>query len=626
VVTTGTGPERDHGGGGGPSSGEDEVERMAHVIAGDVARLEKRTIDKVLPALLEARAELQAGLAEWLQKADGNATFTAQDLRRGLASIDAALEQIGQMRPDLQTQLLAAMHEGGSMAAGHLREELARFGSKFGESIRPTQIATAAIVARAKHEIIPRIRTSSARYVQSVREDMRHQLAIGLARGETFHQMTNRLRRLGGPRGLVALRGVAGEPGSYVEDIAEGLFNRYRGWAERVVRTEVINAYNVEHVEGIKELNEDLRADGDQPLYLKWDASPDKRICELCRSLDGKITRVGKDFTAGIKQPPAHPNCRCVAVAWHPSWGGIEGELAPTGTAPGVKMPTPAETKRSKKIVSEEERQQKEALKEIAAEKQRPMATTYHPNMTDPNSVASPANKQRFEDSLEHVLGRRVPLEEISHGYAVPDGFEARLHDLHARGNQPTVEWKLYEKSTNKFAGTLIRDFGKERGKPYVHHAYFKLEKAFQGSGLSDHVNGNALRRYEKWGVKHVDVNAAWVGRYAWARLGYQFKYPDQILRSFDRYLAKQPSLAHRKTELTTIVRELVKNPTKLAAWDLEGQQFPDEFNKGGKTAQFGKAFLLSDDVGMWDGYIDVNRKNPGYLTAIRKAHVVPRK
>jgi hypothetical protein len=75
-----------------------------------------------------------------------------------------------------------------------------------------------------------------------------------------------------------------------------------------------------------------------------------------------------------------------------------------------------------------------------------------------------------------------------------------------------------------------------------------------------------------------------------------------------------------------TIAREYVKNPQKLAAWDLEGQQFPDEYNKGGKTAHFGKAFLLSRGVDMWDGYMNIDRKDPGYLTAITRANVAQKK
>lgn len=611
-VGTGTGRDATH-----PMVGQPDVEKMAHVIAADVARLEDKTIDAVLPALLEAREELRAGLAEWLGKVDGDKTFAAQDLRRGLASIDAALEAIGQMRPDLQQQLGAATTAGAHLAASHIREELTRFGAKFGESIRPTQISTAAIVARAKHEIIPRIRTSSARYVQAVREDMRHQLALGLAKGETFTQMTNRLRRLGGPRGLVALRGVKGDPGAYVEDIAEGLFNRYRHWAERIVRTEVINAYNVEHVAGIEELNEDLKEDGDDELYLKWDASPDKRICPLCRSLDGRVTKVGKPFMTGIDQPPAHPNCRCVVVAWHPSWGGIEGEHKPTSSAPGVKMPGAAAQKRSRKILTEEEKKQRKALREINAEKKRPMATTFHPNMTDPNNVATPARKKAFEDSLENVLGKRVPLEEISHGFGVPDGFEARLDELRPH----YVAWTLIDKASGRKAGDLVRDFGVEKGVPWVHHALLKLEPDFQGAKISDTVNGNAFRHYEKWGVKRVDITAAWAGRYAWARLGFNFKHPKDILGEFERYVDRM-RLGSQKADLMTIAREYVKDPQKLAAWDLAGQPFPDEYNKAGKTAHFGKAFLLSRGVEMWDGCMKISRRNPGYLNAIVRARV----
>jgi hypothetical protein len=330
------GPQRDAPGGHGPP--DDDVSRLAKLIANDVAKLEEDTIQALLPALLDARKELQRDLTEWLKGVDGRERYTAQAHRRGLVAIESALGVIAQMRPELQHELLEAMKAGGELAGSHLRMELQRFGDLFGESIRPTQISTAAIIARAKDEIIPRIRSSSARYVDSVRKDMRHQLAIGLAKGETFTQLTNRLRRLGGPRGLVALRGIAGEPGAHVEDIAEGLFARYRHWAERVVRTEVINAYNIEHQAGIEEINATRDPDEDE-LLQKWDSSPDRRRCEWCASLEGKTAKIGKPFPGGILRPPAHPNCRCVVVAWHPSWGDQPGEHRPPKEKYGPKKP-----------------------------------------------------------------------------------------------------------------------------------------------------------------------------------------------------------------------------------------------------------------------------------------------
>lgn len=310
------------------SAARRDVERMAHTIAADVAALENATINALLPSLLEARDQLRRDLTQWLSRVDGAERFTAQQFRRALVALEAAIETIGHMRADLQTQIAAAATAGATLAADHIREELVRFSSHFGETLRPTQISTAGIIAKTQHEIIPRIRTSSARYVQVVREDIRRQFAMGLASGESFEQLTNRLRRLGGPRGLVALRGVAGEPGAQVEMITEGLFNRYRHWAERVVRTEVMNAYNVEHAAGLELINND-REEDEAPFVQRWDSSPDKRRCPRCRELDGRTAPIGGKFRGGVERPPLHPNCRCVVVAWHPSWGGLSGETPP---------------------------------------------------------------------------------------------------------------------------------------------------------------------------------------------------------------------------------------------------------------------------------------------------------
>lgn len=305
------------------------VADLVNAIAHDVKVLEDSTLRVLLPSLLRARVELQRDLGQWLEShPDGAERFTAQQYRRAIVSVDAALATIGEMNPALVVHLTGAAKAASVMAAGHISDQLSQFGTMFGGSIRPTKISSAAIMARANREIIPRIRTSAARYVQSVREDMRHQFAIGLAKGENFEQLTNRLRHLGGPRGRVALRGVAGEPGAHVEEIAEGLFARYRYWAERVVRTEVINAYNVEHQAGIAELNDDLIADGQDPLDQKWDATPDFRLCALCSALDGEVRAVGEAFAPGVYHPPRHPCCRCVVVAWHPSWGAAKARMS----------------------------------------------------------------------------------------------------------------------------------------------------------------------------------------------------------------------------------------------------------------------------------------------------------
>ena len=140
--------------------------------------------------------------------------------------------------------------------------------------------------------------------------------------------------RHGGPRGVVALRGVAGEPGAATEVIAEGLFARYRYWGERLARTETQAAYNAQLDLGMRQAQHTL-----PDLERRWDASLDLRVCPLCGELHGTTAAIGGAFPGGYTDAPAHPNCRCRVGAWRAEWSailreaGVDRALEPHATA-----------------------------------------------------------------------------------------------------------------------------------------------------------------------------------------------------------------------------------------------------------------------------------------------------
>lgn len=239
------------------------------------------------------------------------------------------------------------------------------------------------------------------------------------------------------------------------------------------------------------------------------------------------------------------------------------------------------------------------------------------------------------------ATGKRITLEEITHGFAVPDGFEAHLRRVDS-GSNPQVEWHIIHKATGEKAGELNRDFGRTPdGKPFVHHAYMWLDEKYQkGHAISDTINGNALRHYEKWGIAEANISAARVGRYAWARLGFNFD-DDEIGRfksGFNRYIKRTPALKGRENELTQAFNKLVHEPWKLAKWDIgvklqdeNAQAYPRRNAAGvplpAEDVNLGKAFLLSRDVSMWEGKLRIDRKNEGYQNAVAKSAVAgPRK
>lgn len=336
-----------------PAARRKEVDRALATIADQVAQLPEPYVRALQPLLMQAQDELAAGLRRWLATApDAEARFTAQHLRNALLQTRHALEHMERVVPiGVEGTLRAMGVASGQLATRHLQEEVAVFAGAFGHSVRPVQLKQAAIIAEGREQLIPRFRTSARRYGKDIATDIRHQMAIGLASGETFAQLTDRLQRHGGPRGLVSLAGVLGEPGSRSEYIAEGLFAKYRGWAARVVRTEANHAYGAHALIGLEQMDED------DPGYQKrWDATADKRSCEICRALDGVIRDLDKPFPGGVMHPPIHPNDRCAVTPWRPEWGGapITAPTEPEVIAPPPVPPPPAEK------VAKESRQPKQ--------------------------------------------------------------------------------------------------------------------------------------------------------------------------------------------------------------------------------------------------------------------------
>lgn len=310
-----------------PARFQAEVGKAMGAIAHEAATLPDPYIRTLMPILRQAQAETAAALRDWLAShaKDGAERFTAQRYRQSLLQLGVAIEtletRLGGKHGAMAGTLVAQGAGAGAMAISHLQQEVASFAAVFGQSVIPLQLNQAAILAKGDRYLIPQYRNSAARYGKDMAADIRQQLAIGVAKGETFDEMTSRLVRMRGPRGLVSLRGMQGSAKAYHEDIAEGLFVRYRYWAERIVRTEGMNAYNEHHLNGLR------AADADDPGYQKrWDASIDGRTCPICRDLDGTVADIDKPFPGPLRlmHPPAHPNDRCTVTPWRREWSDGE--------------------------------------------------------------------------------------------------------------------------------------------------------------------------------------------------------------------------------------------------------------------------------------------------------------
>lgn len=303
-------------------------------INSEVNKLSGRGFARVHSVLKEAQSELQRDLqkARWLGTDD---RYTAQVHRNALAQINGALKKINnRLSPEMADIMRQNGHAAGVMATNHLAQEVAQFSSIFEGTVRPIALEATTVIAQGDRLLWPRYKTSAARYAGQIGDDIRRQLAIGLVRGETVDQMVRRLAAHGGPKGLVFVRGKEGDPKARAEMISEGLFKRYRSWAERLVRTETVNAYNEAALIGMDQLEKD-----DPGYFKRWDAAVDGRLCILCRYFDDLVVPLHERFPLGFDKPPRHPNCRCAVVIWRKEWDEVD-----------VRDNIAAEVKRGKKL------------------------------------------------------------------------------------------------------------------------------------------------------------------------------------------------------------------------------------------------------------------------------------
>ena len=288
--------------------------------AAEAAALERAAMEALLPVLQQARGELNRDLARWINSGAGDARYTPQAYRNSLLAIDASMDA---MNASLTPALVRVLGDfdgiARRLANTQTARELAMFAQPgFSDVLPDVPVRVAAGLVTSRNAPMARYETSAARYTGQVARDIRRELAVGVVRGESLTDLVTRLQRLGGPSGAVAVQGIAGTVGAVVEVIPEGLFNRYEYWAERLVRTELAHAHN----EQLQDIADDLRVNEDMPdLTRRWDASSDGRLCPRCQDMHGVLADPKTDtFPGGIDNPPLHPNCRCRAGLWRPSW------------------------------------------------------------------------------------------------------------------------------------------------------------------------------------------------------------------------------------------------------------------------------------------------------------------
>jgi hypothetical protein len=177
----------------------------------------------------------------------------------------------------------------------------------------------------------------------------------------------------------------------------------------RIAATEVGVAHNAE----AKRVVETLPADVAIRVEMVWSAILDRRTCEICGSKDGTVITT--------EWPPAHGNCRCVAVPRRPS--GTVRRSAPAAVIPIakakpiVKATAPkrddaAAAKRKAEQIASEKAEAKRVAEEAAEKARREELARIEQAKTEAEAKARAAAIVEFDDNGEVVWADGEPLPD----------------------------------------------------------------------------------------------------------------------------------------------------------------------------------------------------------------------
>ncbi len=165
--------------------------------------------------------------------------------------------------------------------------------------------------------------TSVDRYGDKMLGEFEEIIRAGLIAGSSMDEMIAAITGHGGPTGKVSMAAKVTPAGVLrvrESDIPEGLFVRHKYWAERLVRTEVLKAYN-----GARQAALEHEHDTQFPgMKRKILAVLDKRTAADSIAVHGQIRGIRENFVDGAGRsylyPPARPNDRETVIPWRTEW------------------------------------------------------------------------------------------------------------------------------------------------------------------------------------------------------------------------------------------------------------------------------------------------------------------
>lgn len=513
---------------------------------------------RLVAALRDADTALSKRLAGAVANDNAPRSWTYQDVEATLAQVRHTLSQLDpQMRRMLDEQGRTARAQG----ARETVQVLELFEGVAPGSIRPLSIGPALQLAQGT--VLAQHATSVARYGAQVIASVQRELVAGVLVNSTFYEMTRQFQR------------------------SEPLLSR-RYLAERVVRTECMSAYNDGHLDEMR-----AQRDAAFPDLMKRAIETfDKRTAQDSYAVHGQTKKLEEMFVDGkgrhYLRPPGRPNDRCVCIPWREAWEESPAArqrarvavAAPAATRTEEQMPIAAKTAKVTKPIAT-------APPKAAFATLSTLDTIALVKRGVSLGVESPA---LVSSAWGRVFAGRVPTPDaIEAMYSAPKaGVVAKLRMLTVNAaGVPQVVFDLTKKS--RVVGEGVRRFERDAaGQLVVHHDWLMLNPRARSKGAGAEISERSLAAYRAMGAREIQLTAGSIGRYTWAKLGYEWSEKAAATKRAElaAYLTRRFGAARASAILSTTGTDALSVASLSSAEDKA----------------LGKAFLLDRSTTEWHG------------------------
>jgi ribosomal protein S18 acetylase RimI-like enzyme len=217
-------------------------------------------------------------------------------------------------------------------------------------------------------------------------------------------------------------------------------------------------------------------------------------------------------------------------------------------------------------------------------------------------------------DTLKKVFGDNPPsMEDFQKLFSLGEGYTTKVTevkkaegkwDKHALvDGSVEVSVDFHDKDGN-LVGHSINNFAEKDGKKIVYFQEIKLDKEHQGGGAGKQLMRSSLEGYQKMGISNLVMDAEWVGRYTWPRMGFEpdKKTLEKEKAKFKKYLVQDSDVDISKEAAEKLV-DSIPTMRDLSSVSIDG-------------SKVGKGYLLSDRASSYEARLKLDPNDPGFKVA----------